>query len=210
MRTVPTKRTMDKGERSPAARQRAEAALVRLVWELRDDDPFLVVLGGLVPLVLAEGEQGVIPEHLGTTDIDILLITHVDTDVDLGTVERALARLELAPTDNAGWRWRGVVDGSPAIVEFLCDLPERREGAAAAGRCRGHRPALLHRHRPVDPRVVRQRARAVADSVILTRGRALVFFNASDLDHALFGAWRTTLEPWFTRPKTSGAWPSMF
>jgi hypothetical protein len=119
---------MDKGERSPAARKRAEAALVRLVWELRDDDPFLIVLGGLVPRVLAEEEHGVIPEHLGTTDIDILLITHVDTDADLGAVERALARLEFAPTDNDGWRWRGVVDGSAAIVEFLCDLPEYREG----------------------------------------------------------------------------------
>src|SRR5271167_3370488 len=98
---------MDKGERSPAARQRAEAALVRLAWELRDDDPFLVVLGGLVPQVLAEEEQGVIPEHLGTTDIDILLITRVDTDAHLGAVEQALALLEFAPTDNDGWRWRG-------------------------------------------------------------------------------------------------------
>ncbi len=119
---------MDNGERSPAARQRAEAALVRLAWQLRDDEPFLVVLGGLVPQVLADEEQDVIPEHLGTTDIDILLITHIDTDVDLGAVERALARLEFAPTDNDGWRWRGVVDGSPAIIEFLCDLPEYREG----------------------------------------------------------------------------------
>jgi len=119
---------MDNGERSPAARQRAEAALVRLVWELRDDDPLLVVLGGLVPQVLAEEEHGVIPEHLGTTDIDILLITQVDTDADLGAVERALTRLEFAPTDKDGWRWRGIVDGSPAIIEFLCDLPEYREG----------------------------------------------------------------------------------
>ena len=119
---------MDKGERSPAARQRAEAALVRLVWELRDDDPFLVVLGGLVPRFLADEEQGVIPEHLGTTDIDILLITHLDADADLGAVERALARLEFAPTHSDGWRWRGVVDAAPVIVEFLCDLPEYREG----------------------------------------------------------------------------------
>jgi hypothetical protein len=119
---------MDRGERSPAARQRAEAALVRLAWELRDDDPLLVVLGGLVPHVLAEHEQGIIPEHLGTTDIDILLITQVDTDANLSAVERALAQLEFGPTDSDGWRWRGVVDGSPAIVEFLCDLPEYREG----------------------------------------------------------------------------------
>lgn len=119
---------MNKGERSPAARQRAETTLIRLAWELTDDDPFLVVLGGLVPQVLAEAEDGVIPEHLGTTDIDILLITHVDTDADLGSVERALVRLDFAPADNDGWRWRGGPDGSPAIVEFLCDLPEYREG----------------------------------------------------------------------------------
>jgi hypothetical protein len=119
---------MDEVERSPAARQRAEAALVRLVWELRYDDLFLVVLGGLVPHVLAEKEQGVIPEHLGTTDIDILLITHIDADADLSAVERALAQLEFTPSDDDGWRWRGIVDNSPAIIEFLCDLPEYREG----------------------------------------------------------------------------------
>lgn len=87
-----------------------------------------MVLGGLVPHVLADEQQGVIPAHLGTTDIDILLITHVDTDADLGTVERALGRLEFTQSDNDGWRWRGLVDGSPAIIEFLCDLSEYREG----------------------------------------------------------------------------------
>src|SRR6185503_19844052 len=26
-----------------------------------------------------------------------------------------------------GWRWRGVVDGVPVKLEFLCDLPDHRE-----------------------------------------------------------------------------------
>jgi hypothetical protein len=52
-----SQRPMDKGERSPAARERAGLALVHLLWELRDEDPFLVVLGGLVPQTLAD-ERG--------------------------------------------------------------------------------------------------------------------------------------------------------
>jgi len=35
--------------------------------------------------------------------------------------------------------------------------------------------------------------------------RALVFFNASDLDHALFGGWRTTLEPMVHAPQGLGS-----
>lgn len=43
-------------QRSAEARARAETALVRLIHELRDEDPFLIVLGGLVPYVLT-GER---------------------------------------------------------------------------------------------------------------------------------------------------------
>jgi hypothetical protein len=115
--------------RSAETRARAESALVRLLHELGDDEPFLVVLGGLVPEVLTRDEQGVIPEHLGTTDVDVLLITHVEPDADLGVVERALERLEFEPEpDQDGWRWRGPVDGWPVRIEFLCDLPDQREG----------------------------------------------------------------------------------
>jgi hypothetical protein len=71
-------------ERSPQARARAESALVRLLYEIGDEAPFLVVLGGLVPAVLARDTAGVIPEHLGTTDIDVLLVSHIDPDADLG------------------------------------------------------------------------------------------------------------------------------
>jgi hypothetical protein len=66
-------------QRSRETRARAELALVRLLHALGDEDVFLVVLGGLVPEVLASGEA-LVPEHLGTTDVDVLLITHVDPD----------------------------------------------------------------------------------------------------------------------------------
>ena len=116
-------------ERSRETRARAETALVRLLHELRDDEPFLIVLGGLVPDVLTRDVTGIIPEHLGTTDVDVLLITHVEPDLDLGAVERALERMEFEPDPGQdGWRWRGLIDGVPVRIEFLCDLVDHREG----------------------------------------------------------------------------------
>lgn len=114
-------------QRSRETRARAETALVRLLHALGDEDVFLVVLGGLVPEVLA-GDEALVPEHLGTTDVDVLLITHVDPDADLGSVERALERLDFKPDSNEdGWRWRGPIDDVPVKLEFLCDLPDYRE-----------------------------------------------------------------------------------
>lgn len=120
---------MTEEQRSAETRARAERALVLLLNELGEDQPFIVVLGGLVPEVLTREAEGTIPDHLGTTDVDVLLITHVGTDVDLGSVEDALERLDFAPDPTVdGWRWRGPVDGWPVKIEFVCDLPEAREG----------------------------------------------------------------------------------
>jgi hypothetical protein len=116
-------------ERSPQARARAQSALVRLLHEMGDEAPFLVVLGGLVPAVLTRDAAGVIPEHLGTTDVDVLLVSHVDPDADLGLVERALEALGFKPdSEQDGWRWQGSIDSTPVRIEFLCDLSDYREG----------------------------------------------------------------------------------
>ena len=130
---------MTEEQRSPAARARAETALVRLLHEMGDEAPFLVVLGGLVPAVLARDTSGVIPEHLGTTDVDVLLVSHIDPDADLNVVERALDALQFDPDPGQdGWRWQGSVDSTPIKIEFLCDLDQYREGESI-------RPSGSHR-----------------------------------------------------------------
>lgn len=49
--------------------------------------------------------------------------------LDLSRVERALEALSFKPGPNEdGWRWRGPIDGVPVKLEFLCDLPDYREG----------------------------------------------------------------------------------
>lgn len=87
----------------------------------------LVVLGGLVPGVLADSEEEGVPEHLGTTDVDIHIDLEVDASADLGRLEQALedANFRIHPKNPEGWRWVTEVDGFSVKVEFLCDLEDQ-------------------------------------------------------------------------------------
>lgn len=113
-------------ERSAEARQSAECALVWLLDQLRDQDLALIVLGGLVPEILTAGQEPPVPAHLGTTDVDVLLITSVEANRDLVPVERALRAMKFEPREQ-GWRWSGTVAQRPVRIEFLCDLADYRE-----------------------------------------------------------------------------------
>lgn len=113
-------------ERSPAARGLAERALVALLAALGGKDAEIIVLGGLVPEVLVSGQDPPAPGHLGTADVDILLVSHLTLEEDLGHVEQALKEIDFKP-DDRGWRWRGLVEGKAMKMEFLCDLATKRE-----------------------------------------------------------------------------------
>jgi hypothetical protein len=111
-------------ERSPAARVLAETALIWLVHELRDANLPIIVIGGLVPEVLAREAELEAPAHLGTSDVDILVAFHAALDVDLAPLETALegAQFEPDPKIAEGWRWRAKIGDVSVKVEFLCDL----------------------------------------------------------------------------------------
>jgi hypothetical protein len=113
-------------ERSPEARQLAEKALVGLLHGLDGAEAEIIVLGGLVPEILTSGQDPPAPPHLGTTDVDLLLVTHLTLESDLGHVERALTAMSFKPV-NEGWRWRGRFGGPAVKIEFLCDLATKRE-----------------------------------------------------------------------------------
>lgn len=123
-------------ERSRAARARAERALCRLAAHIADDKVPLIVLGGLMPEILTEGrETG--PSHLGTSDVDMLLVAHLDHTESLTRIETALEVAGFsAAAGNNGWRWHGIVDGFTVKLEFLCDLDTEPEGIVAIPGCR--------------------------------------------------------------------------
>lgn len=102
--------------RSPEARAKAEAALVELVKRLGEASEQLVLIGGLVPQLLALPVRDA-QTHIGTLDIDFGVFSSVDS---YAVVEATLLELGWT-TQEPGWRWtRG--QGSEALtVEFLCD-----------------------------------------------------------------------------------------
>lgn len=97
-----------------------------MLYELRDLDVPVIVLGGLVPQVLTEGQEPAAPQHLGTTDVDVLIVLHVASDADLASLEGALKRQGFVPDPKAaGWRWVGTVRSARIKFEFLCDLEDQ-------------------------------------------------------------------------------------
>ncbi len=111
-------------ERSSEARAAAELALGTLLVGGAPDTERLIVLGGLVPPTLTRTDLPLVPPHLGTTDVDVLLVTHLTAGQDLGRIERALAAMEFKP-EGDGWRWRGLIAARLVRIEFLCDLDDQ-------------------------------------------------------------------------------------
>jgi hypothetical protein len=111
-------------ERSSEARDLAERALGQLLVAGAPTSEQLIVLGGLVPPTLThEGSPGV-PAHLGTTDVDVLLVTHLTVNDDLGPIENALEAMQFGPHAE-GWRWSGRIEDRLVKIEFLCDLDDQ-------------------------------------------------------------------------------------
>jgi hypothetical protein len=101
--------------------------MVALFWQLRATGIHPIVLGGLVPEILAGTDREGVPDHMGTNDVDLLVAFHVsgeggNDEPDLGALETALrsAGLVVDP-EIEGWRWIATVDGRRVKVDFLCD-----------------------------------------------------------------------------------------
>ncbi|MHB2000799.1 MAG: hypothetical protein ACYCSI_11555 [Solirubrobacteraceae bacterium] len=106
-----------------------------LAAHLADDDFPLIVLGGLMPEILTEGRDSG-PMHLGTSDVDMLLVAHLDQADGLTRIEAALEGTGFRPEPGGhGWRWRGIVDDFAVKLEFLCDLDTEPEGIVAIPGC---------------------------------------------------------------------------
>ena len=118
-------------DRSRAAREAAEAALVHVVHEY-GTRPEFVVLGGLVPEVLCSYSD---MQHAGTTDIDIQVDLEVASEaVNAPRLEQALRAAGFIPTVDQVWRWATAASGFRTEIKFelLADLDDQRAGTTIA------------------------------------------------------------------------------
>jgi hypothetical protein len=109
-------------ERSQAARQAAELALVRVAHHY-GGRPGFVLLGGLVPALLcANSDQ----RHAGTTDVDVQVDLEIASgSVEAGRLENALRNAGFEPGGEYVWRWK--LADSPMVIKFelLADLDDQ-------------------------------------------------------------------------------------
>lgn len=115
-------------ERTRAARNAAEAALVRVVHHY-GETPEFVVLGGLVPEILCS-KSG--QKHAGTTDIDVQVNLEIACgSTNMPRLEKALRNSEFEPSSSRVWRWVADSPIRPKIIvkfELLADLDDQKAG----------------------------------------------------------------------------------
>ena len=152
----------DDEERSAEARALAERALTQLLAGGAPTSELLIVLGGLVPPTLTSDLPDV-PAHLGTTDVDVLLVTQLTAGRDLGPIERALEAMDFAPrvTGGAGADESTIASSRSSSSATSTTSPARRSsrhpGAANcapstfAGRATSSTTTADHARRPRRP-----------------------------------------------------------
>ncbi|KVX06920.1 hypothetical protein CLH39_18270 [Alcaligenes faecalis] len=101
----------------------ALVALLRAFGSLKND---LRLVGGLVPRYLTPSKPPEVPEHTGTTDVDIVL--NITVLAATGTYDKLKRQLKdggfvrYQPGPNApvsSWQWVYNADDTPIVVEFL-------------------------------------------------------------------------------------------
>lgn len=154
LRIISGSRTLDsKRERSPEARDFAEAALVRLALAMGPHSCKLVIIGGLNPGFLTVSPP--VP-HLGTTDIDVLLevgFVYDRDEMDFAWLEEGLRVAAFTPNPSGyqPWRWYMRIDDRLVKLELICDAYDSPGHELALPGCatvvaqnlKGPRPALL-------------------------------------------------------------------
>ncbi|WP_423921410.1 hypothetical protein ACPEEZ_00730 [Frigoribacterium sp. 2-23] len=110
--------------RDRRTRDLASRAFARLLDAVGPHWQDMVLIGGLVPDTLVDGDE----PHQGTLDVDVLLplaLQYDQDDDDFGWLEIALQAAGFSrANEGTGWRWLTDVDGFPVVVEFLTDVPD--------------------------------------------------------------------------------------
>jgi hypothetical protein len=117
---------------SEQATRDCERVLVTLLRNLGPYRESLVLIGGLTPRYLVAERPPVVPQHAGTTDLDVVVDLVVLEDVDAyRTLEENLKKIGFERGENdrgvkVNWRWKiKMEDGTSVILELLADHLEQ-------------------------------------------------------------------------------------
>ncbi|MXV89800.1 MAG: hypothetical protein F4004_03895 [Acidimicrobiia bacterium] len=110
------------------ATHRCERALVTLIGDIGPWSERIVLVGGLVPrYIVGSLPLGARP-HVGSTDVDLVIELAVEEAAETyETLQTNLKKSGFASTEPS-YRWSRKVDGTPVVVEFLCETDQTGAG----------------------------------------------------------------------------------
>jgi hypothetical protein len=117
-----------KAQYSPEALAACEKALRTILTKVGPWGSKLTLIGGMAPRYLVGDLPADIPEHIGTTDLDIVVGVTLLTEEEetYRTLQQNLKNAQFAPSRNPDtgqeetFRWERHVDGVRVQLEFFC------------------------------------------------------------------------------------------
>jgi hypothetical protein len=115
---------------SPEALAACEKALRTILTKVGPWGGKLTLIGGMAPRYLVGDLPGDTPEHVGTTDLDIVVGVALSTEEEEAyrTLQQNLKDAQFAPSRNQDtgqeetFRWERHVDGVRVQLEFFCPV----------------------------------------------------------------------------------------
>jgi hypothetical protein len=121
---------------TPQALEACEKALRTILTKVGPWGGKLVLIGGMAPKYLVGKAPSDIKEHVGTTDLDVVVGVSVSTEEDEAyrTLQQNLKDAGFAPAVNPAtgneetFRWAREVDGVHVLLEFFCPVGDGEPG----------------------------------------------------------------------------------
>jgi hypothetical protein len=121
---------------TPAAVAACEKALLTLLTKIGPWGSKLILIGGLAPRYLVGTAPTGITEHVGTTDLDIVVGISLATEEEEAyrTLQQNLKDARFSPARNAEtgqeetFRWHREVEGVNVLLEFFCPVGDGEAG----------------------------------------------------------------------------------
>lgn len=121
---------------SPQALAACEKALRTILTKIGPWGTRLVLIGGMAPRYLVGDLPADMPEHVGTTDLDIVVGIALETEEEEAyrSLQQNLREAQFAPSLNPDtgqeetFRWAREVDGVSVVLEFFCPAADGQPG----------------------------------------------------------------------------------
>jgi hypothetical protein len=127
---------LPRAEYTPEAVAACEKALRTLLAKIGPWGAQLILIGGMAPKYLVGAVPRDLPQHVGTTDLDVVVGVAVETDDEAAyrTLQKNLTESGFTPSrdpdtgNEVTFRWQRRVDEVTVALEFFCPVGDGAPG----------------------------------------------------------------------------------